>query len=114
MAPDEPPPVEDIEPVELSVLVPAPAVAPLLVPALPPNRSQAMAMIPPSSIGHGGCAVRPATAARWISSSAARCAEAFARPASSLAAGRLAAVSDPDVLRQGLFRGMKTHSQDEG
>jgi hypothetical protein len=36
MAPDEPVPVEDIEPVELSVLVPAPAVAPLLVPALPP------------------------------------------------------------------------------
>ena len=34
VAPDEPAPVEDIEPVELSVLV-APA-APLLVPALPP------------------------------------------------------------------------------
>ena len=36
MAPGEPAPVEDIEPVELSMLV-DPAVAPLLVPALPPT-----------------------------------------------------------------------------
>jgi hypothetical protein len=37
MARDEPAPVVDIEPVEPSVLVLEPAVAPLLVPALPPT-----------------------------------------------------------------------------